>query len=168
VNAHLKTLLTLAVLAVLLLLGVTWGGASLTHPFPHSEATKTCYPTQLKVGDRVAPPDVTVSVFNASQRGGLAEATMSAFQDQGFGSGDVGNAPKKTVVHYAQIWTSDRTNPAVQLVKSRLGPGTAVVRRKHAGAGVVVMVGPLFQKLQSGKQSVKVTAPATICSPPTA
>jgi hypothetical protein len=107
-----------------------------------------------------------VSVFNASERGGLAEATMSAFQDQGFGKGAVGNAPKNTLVHYAQIWTQDRTNPAVLLVKSRLGSGAAIVQRKHAGAGVIVMVGPLFQKLQSGRQSVKVAQPATICSPP--
>ena len=166
-NIHVKTALTLAVLAVLLLLGVTWGWSSLTHPFPHQEATKTCYPTEVKSGDRVAPPDVTVSVFNASDRGGLAERTMSAFQDQGFGKGDVGNAPKKAVVHYAQIWTQDRKNPAVKLVKSRLGPNAAVVTKKHSGAGVVVMVGPLFQKLQSGKQSIKVTTAATICSPPT-
>jgi hypothetical protein len=167
-NIHVKAMLTLAVLAVLLLLGVTWGWSAMTHPFPHTEATKICYPTELRPGDRVAPPDVTVSVFNASQRGGLAEATLSAFQDQGFGKGDVGNAPKKAIVHYAQIWTSDRHDPAVQLVKSRLGPDAAIVDKQHSGAGVIVMVGPLFGKLQPGRQSVKVSEPTTICSPPSA
>ena len=166
-NTHVKTLLTLAVLSVLVLLGVTWGWSSLTQPFPHNASPKACYPTKLQPGDRVSAPKVTVSVFNASQRVGLAERTMTAFEDQGFGPGTVGNAPKGAVVHYAQIWARDRHNPAVQLVASRLGPHASVVVRKHGGPGVIVMVGPLFEKLVQGKQSTKVTRPTTICSPPT-
>ena len=166
-NIHVKTLLTMAVLAVLVVLGVTWGWASLTKPLPHKPAARICYPTKLQPGDRVSAPKVTVSVFNASTRVGLAERTMSAFEDQGFGAGSVGNAPKGTVVHYAQIWTNDRKNPAVQLVASRLGPHAGIVDKKHRGPGVVVMVGRQFRDLVQGRQSTKVTAPTTICSPPT-
>lgn len=166
-NVHVKTLLTLAVLAVLLLVGVTWGWASLTQPFPHKAAPKVCYPTRLQPGDRVSAPKVTVSVFNASERVGLAERTMSAFEDQGFGTGDVGNAPKDAVVTYAQIWTEDRHNPAVRLVASRLGPKAHIISRKGKGPGVSVLVGQRFAKLVQGKQSTKVTEPTTICSPPT-
>jgi LytR cell envelope-related transcriptional attenuator len=166
-NAHVKTLLTMAVLAVLLVLGVTWGWASLTKPLPHKAASKTCYPTKLQPGDRVSPPKVTVSVYNASTRVGLAERTLSAFEDQGFGPGSVGNAPKGTLVHYAQIWTTHRNNPAVLLVASRLGPHAGIVAKKHRGPGVVVMVGRQFGHLVEGRQSTKVTAPVTICSPPT-
>lgn len=167
-NAHVKTLLTLAVLGVLMVLGVTWGWASLTTPFPQRAAAKACYPTRLQPGDRVSAPKVTVSVFNASTRVGLAERTMAAFEDQGFGAGAVGNAPKGTVVHYAQIWTSDRTNPAVQLVASRLGFHASIVDKQHSGPGVIVLVGPQFQQLVQGKQSTRVTTTTTICSPPTA
>ena len=166
-NVHVKTFLTLGVLAVLVLLGVTWGWSALTKPFPHSAAQKDCYDTVLQPGDRVSPPKVTVSVFNASDRVGLAERTLAAFVDQGFGSGSVGNAPKNAVVHYAQIWSKDRTNPAVRLVASRLGPHASIVAKSHSGTGVVVMVGPQFKKLVQGKQSTKVTKPTTICSPPT-
>jgi hypothetical protein len=166
-TAHVKTLLTLGVLAVLVFLGVTFGWSALTKPFPHKAATKVCYPTELQPGDRVSAPKVTVSVFNASTRIGLAESTMSAFENQGFGGGVVGNAPKNAVVHYAQIWTKNPHDPAVRLVASRLGPNAAIVSKKHAGPGVVVMVGPLFAKLVQGKQSTKVTSPTTICSPPT-
>jgi hypothetical protein len=167
-NVHIKTILTLAVLAVLLLAGVTWGWASLTQPFPHQAAPLPCYPTELRPGDRVSAPKVTISVYNASERVGLAERTMSAFEDQGFGSGDVGNAPKDTDVLYAQIWTQNRHNPAVQLVASRLGPRAHIITRKAKGYGVTVLVGPQFTKLVEGKQSTKVTQPTTICSPPTA
>jgi hypothetical protein len=166
-NIHVKTMLTLAVLAVLLLVGVTWGWSALRQPFPHKASTQVCYLTELQPGDRVSAPKVTVSVFNASERGGLAERTMAAFEDQGFGPGDVGNAPKDSVVHYAQIWSKDRTDPAVQLVASRLGPHASIVSKKHSGPGVVVMVGPQFGKLVAGKASIKVTEPTTICSPPT-
>jgi LytR cell envelope-related transcriptional attenuator len=167
-NAHLKAALTLAVMAVLVLLGVTWGWSAMTQPFPHQAPPKDCYPTELQPGDRVSAPKVTVSVYNASERVGLAERTMSAFEDQGFGPGNVGNAPKDAAVVFAQIWTEDRHNPAVRLVASRLGPRAHIITRQQKGPGVTVLVGPQFTKLVQGKQSTKVTQPTTICSPPTA
>jgi LytR cell envelope-related transcriptional attenuator len=166
-NLHVKTLVTLAVLAILLLAGIAWGWSAMTSPLPHQAQTKVCYPTVVQAGDRVSAPKVTVSVFNASKRVGLAERTMTAFEDQGFGPGKVGNAPKDAQVLFAQVWSTDRTDPAVRLVVSRLGPRAHVIERRHAGPGVVVMVGPAFTKLVAGKSSIKVTSPATICSPPT-
>jgi hypothetical protein len=165
-NIHIKTVLTLAVLAVLVLVGVTWGWSSLTRPFPHRAAPKDCYPTRFQPGDRVSPPHVTVSVYNASDRVGLAGRTMSAFEDQGFGPGKIGNA-KDADVLFAQIWTEDRKNPAVQLVASRLGPRAHIIEHAPKGTGVSVLVGPKFTELVEGKQSVEVTEPTTICSPPT-
>jgi len=167
-NLHAKTLLTLAVLAVLLLVGVAWGWSAMTTPFPHKVQTKVCYPTVFQAGDRVSAPAVTVSVFNASDRVGLAESTMTAFEHQGFGPGRVGNAPKDAKVLYAQVWSADRSDPAVQLVASRLGPRAHIKSLQHGGPGVVVMVGPEFTKLVSGKSSVKVGSTATVCSPPSA
>jgi hypothetical protein len=166
-NLHVKTLLTLAVLAVLLLGGVAWGWSAMTSPFPEKAQTKPCYRTELRAGERVSAPKVTVSVFNASERVGLAERTMTAFEDQGFGPGKVGNAPKDADVLYAQVWSNDRSNPAVRLVASRLGPRAHIKALHHGGPGVVVMVGQQFGKLVSGKSSIKVTSTATICSPPT-
>jgi hypothetical protein len=139
-NAHIKALLTLSVLAVLLILGITWGWTSMTSPFPHAGKDPTCVKTTLPAGQRVAAPDVTVSVFNASDRVGLAERTMSSFEDQGFGPGRVGNAPKGTTVLYAQVWTKHPRDPAVRLVLSRLGP----------------------------RASVRVNQSTQVCSPPTA
>jgi hypothetical protein len=167
-NLHVKTVLTLAVLAVLVTVGVAWGWSSMTTPFPHQAAPKICYPTQVQPGERVSPPKVTVSVYNASDRVGLADSTMAAFEDQGFGHGDVGNAPKDVAVLYAQIWTEDRQNPAVQLVISRLGPRAHIITHQAKGPGVTVLVGPQFAKLVQGKQSTKVSEATTICSPPTA
>ncbi len=166
-NTHVKALLTLGVLAVLVILGVTWGWSAMTSPFPHQAKTVTCVTTTLQRGDRVAAPDVTVSVYNASDRVGLAERTRSAFEDEGFGGGSVGNAPKGTTVFYAQVWTRDPQNPAVKLVLSRLGAQAHAFPRDPRGPGVTVVVGPQFEKLVAGKSSVKVTDPAQVCVPPT-
>jgi hypothetical protein len=166
-NIHAKTALTLAVLALFVLFGVTWGWSAATRPFPHKATQKDCYPTEVRPGDRVSAPRVTVSVYNASERDGLAERTMSAFEDQGFGSGSVGNAPKGAAVLFAQIWTEDRHNPAVRLVASRLGPRAHVITHPSKGVGVTVLVGPRFTKLVQGRQSTKVSETTTICSPPT-
>lgn len=167
-NLHVKTLLTLAVLAMLVFIGVAWGWSAMTSPFPHKAAPRDCYPTRLQPGDRVSPPKVLVSVYNASERSGLAERTMSGFEDQGFGPGDVGNAPKGTSVLFAQVWTEDRNDPAVRLVASRLGARAHIIDHKPKGPGVTVMVGPAFTQLVQGKPSTKVTEATTICSPPTA
>ena len=64
------------------------------------------------------------------------------------------------------MWTSNPSNPAVQLVLSRLGPQATAVRKHHAGAGVVVMVGAGFEQLVDGQSSIKVTKRTSICSPP--
>jgi hypothetical protein len=166
-NQHVKTLLTLAVLGVLVVVGVTWGWSAFTSPFPHTAKQSLCLRTTLQPGDRVSAPKLIVSVFNGSQRVGLAESTMAEFQDQGFGLGKVGNAPKGTAVQFAQVWNTHPANPAVRLVLSRLGPLAHVIKKHHGGPGVIVVVGTRFQKLVPGLSSVKVTAPTTICSPPT-
>jgi hypothetical protein len=166
-NAHLKAVLTFGVLAVLLILGISWGWSSMTSPFPHTAKDPVCVTTTLPAGQRVAAPDVTVSVFNASDRVGLAERTLSAFEDQGFGAGKIGNAPKGTTVFYAQVWTDDPQDPAVRLVLSRLGPHATTTRHASRGPGVTVMVGEQFAKLVAGKSSVKVTRSTQVCAPPT-
>jgi hypothetical protein len=166
-SRHVKTLLTLAVLVVLAMGGASWGWSALTSPFPHTAKQSACLTTTLQPGDRVSAPKLIVSVFNASDRVGLAERTMSEFENQGFGPGNVGNAPKGTVVQYAQVWSMDPHDPAVRLVVSRLGRLAHVIKKNHSGPGIVVVVGTRFQKLVPGRSSVKVTRPTTICSPPT-
>jgi len=166
-NAHVKTLLTLAVLTVLVLVGITWGWSALTQPFPHTTAEKPCYPTTYQSGQRIAPPRVMVNVYNASDRVGLAERTMTELEDQGFGPGSVGNAPQGAVVHYAQVWTDDPSRPDVRLVMSRLGPHARIAQRKTTTDGVLVVVGPRYTKLVKGLPSVKVRSTTSICSPPT-
>jgi hypothetical protein len=163
-----RTLLTLASLAVLLVVAAAWGLSAVTAPFPGKVDLPTCVDTALKKGDRVFPDQVVVSVFNAGTREGLAGLTMKQLTDAGFVAGDSGNAPHKARVRRVEVWSTGRNNPAAVLVASRFGPGTRVVKARGAalGAGVVVVVGDQFKAVVQGRKTVVARAATTICSPP--
>lgn len=160
-----KTALTLAVLAALLGLATVWGWSSLTAPLPRVSDAPACVETAVSAGETVTPGQVTVSVLNAGRRAGLASRTMTDFAAQGFNRGSSGNAPARSGVSYAQIWTDDPQSPAVALVASRLGR-VRVVQRAVEQVGVVVVVGDRFHDLAKGVPSVKAAKGTTICSPP--
>lgn len=160
-----RTGLTLAGLAVLVVLGGLWGWSAITQPFPGKTTPPTCVATTVQQGEKVFPGQVTVSVLNASGRDGLAGRTMGEFVDAGFGEGDTGNAPRDARVKRAAIWTSTPASPDVRLVASRLGQAK-VVERDGPGVGVTVLVGDGFEKLVKGRPSVTAKQGTEICSPP--
>jgi hypothetical protein len=164
-----RSALTLLGLAVLVVLGGLWGWSALTQPFP-GETTPptppTCVATVVQAGEKVSPEQVTVSVFNASDRDRLASRTMAEFVNAGFVEGDTGNAPNSARVARAAIWAPSAGSPDVRLVKSRLGPATRVVRREGPGIGVTVLVGDRYSGLVKGRPSVKALDEVEICSPP--
>jgi len=162
----MKSALTLAVLAVLLVLGVGWGVAQVTEPFPGKVDPPICVDTSVAAGDRVHPQDVTVSVLNASKREGLAGRTMSELVTAGFAEGQTRNAPDQTRVLRAEIWTTDADNPAARLVRSRFGRAEVVEKDDPGAAGIVVVVGDDFEETVEGRASIKADTDVVICGPP--
>lgn len=161
-----RSSLLLGGLSVLLVVVALWGWNAATKPFPGRTEIPQCVPRTVDAGQKVYADQVTVSVFNASGRDGLADRTMQAFTDAGFGAGDTGNAPREARVKVATIWTETPRSPDVRLVASRLGPKVKVVRREPRGVGVTVLVGDGFKELVKGRRSITAPEAAEICSPP--
>ena len=163
-----RSAITLSVLAVLVVGAAIWGWAAATQPLPGKVDTAACETRTVQAGDKIYPQDVTVSVYNAGSREGLAGRVMQALVDAGFGQGTDANAPGSAKVSVAQIWTTEPDSPAVALVASTLGRKTDIERRSGLGPGVTVVVGDGFTQIGHGKSAVVVKKDATICSPPVA
>jgi hypothetical protein len=162
----LRSAIVLSALCVLLVVVGVWGFNAATEPFPGKRDAPQCVGTPVAAGEKVFPAQVTVSVYNAGKRNGLASRTMGLFRDAGFNAGDTGNAPKDADVAFAAIWTEQPDNPAVQLVASRLGPDVVIEERDGRGSGVTVLVGDGFEALEKGVKRVVAEEDTRICSPP--
>ena len=164
--ARLRTGVTLAALALLLLVAVRVGFDRVAEPFPQSEETPICTPTDILAGDAVEPGDVTVSVINAGGANGLAGRTLSDLGDQGFGSGQLADAPEgtKRVVN-SQIWTTEGPTAAVRLVRSYLKGKVTIVDRQATTVGVTVVVGENFRDVKDGKSRFRAKDDETTCVP---
>ena len=121
--AGLRTALTLGVLAVLLLVMLTWGWSNATAPLPgggEAEDSGVCEPWTVVEGERLDASQVEVTILNAGSREGLAGAVMDGFVERGFREGTSSNAPRDTEVAKVQVWAADKRDPAVVLVRSVL------------------------------------------------
>ncbi|MGY2700825.1 MULTISPECIES: LytR C-terminal domain-containing protein [unclassified Nocardioides] len=160
-----RSAITITALALLLVLAAVWGWSAATEPLPAKVDTPLCSTRSIAKGDKVFPQDVTVSVYNAGTREGLAGRVMQSFIDDGFAEGNSGNTSAGKVDDVA-IWTTEPTNPAVLLVASQLGGRVDIERRDGLGAGVTVVVGDDFTALVKGDRREVAADDAQICSPP--
>lgn len=166
-TARLRTAITLAALLVLMLLGVTWGWAQVFKPFPGKVDAPICVDTTYRSGDELSVQDVTVSVFNASAREGLAARTLQQLEDAGFSSGETANAPKgTTLTGPAEIWVTKPDDPGVKLLRKRVGKVPVVEHPENTAAGITLVVGDQFGDLRDGPDSIVLTDDAVVCSPP--
>lgn len=156
---------TLAVLVLLLVLGVSWGFAQVVKPFPGKVDPPICVDTSFPAGERIYPQDVTVSILNASRREGLAGRTLAEFVADGFAEGETRNAPDKTPVTRVEIWTTDADNPAVLLVRSRLGQAEVLEKADPGAAGIVVVVGDDYEQTFEGRPSIITDTDIVVCGP---
>jgi hypothetical protein len=161
-----RSAITLTVLGLLLVLAAAWAWNAATEPLPAKVDTPLCVSREIAAGQKVFPPDVTVSVYNAGTRDGLAGRVMQGLTDDGFAEGNSGNTASRARDAAAQIWTEQPKSPAVRLVASRFGKKVDIQRREGIGAGVTVVVGDDFGKLAKGDKFVVVRDDTEICSPP--
>src|SRR3546814_770515 len=161
---------TIGVLSVVTLLMLVLGFVWATEPFPDDglgggEAA-LCDSRAIAKGAKGRPTDVTVSVYNASRRSGLASGTMADLMERGFGKGKSGNMPESKVSR-VEVRATSKSDPAARLVASQFGRGTTITTDyPSTGEGIVVVVGEKFRKL-SGRAAKHATATTSteLCSP---
>ncbi|EON25678.1 hypothetical protein CF8_0122 [Nocardioides sp. CF8] len=162
-TASLKSALTLLALGALLVIAAVWGWHAVTKPFPSTEPPPLCTDVTVNTGTEVFRDQVAVSVFNGSNRNGLAGATMAQLEERGFVGADSDNAPTK--VAGVQIWTDQPRNAAVRLV-ARQFKAAKIVSGDELGRGIVVVVGESFKALRKKEvESVTAVETSTFCSP---
>jgi len=163
---HVTTGVTLVVLVAILVVAGALGLRALFAPLPSDDASagSGCVSTELQKGQRVSSTQVQVSVFNASERAGLADRTMLALTKRGFTQGDIGNAPDDSGVKLAQVWTTETDDAAARLVARQFGKKVKVhTVETDLGPGVDVIVGKRFTKLVKAKRTIVAARATSAC-----
>ncbi len=166
VRGSSRSAITLAVLAVVFLAGLTWAWSRVTEPFPERAEAAPCTSTLIRAGEDVAPPQVLVTVLNAGGGNGLASTTMAKLAGFGFVAGKTGNAPNGTAPLAAQVWASDPEDPAAMLLASYLGKNVEIVDQPSGYPGITIVVGKKFKGVRKGHPTVTAQDDSYVCTPP--
>lgn len=169
---RLTTALTLTGTAAAVVVMSIWGINAATAPIAKDSSPSTpsptgptCSPENQVIVRFVSRSDVTVSVFNAGQRVGRAQATLDQFVRAGFKQGAIGNAAAGITVARAEVHTIVANDPKARLVAAALGPQTRIVLdTTDYGPGIDVFIGDQFNKLaKHAVQRVALPHPVITC-----
>ncbi len=143
-----RSLLTIGVV-LLGLFFAFWYGLSYYEADQEARAAKaptpTCRPYDPEV---LTPGDVTVNVYNATSRTGLAGSTSRLVADRGFVVGKVANDPsKRKTPPVAEVRHGPTGAAAAELVAAVMPEGTTVVADKRKDATVDIALGTTFKTL---------------------
>lgn len=101
------------------------------------------------------PAAITVNVYNATSKSGLAKSTADALAARGFKIGTFGNAPAtydKKVIQSALLVGGAKAGPALSVVSAQITGTATKTDPKLAGTTVDLMIGKAFTKLSSDAQ----------------
>lgn len=163
VSRRLLTTVTMVVLLGLLAAGAVVGWRALSAP-AGSDDDPQCE-EGVERGERLTSKEVTVSVFNAGNRSGLAGQTMEGLVARGFIEGDVGNAPGELArVRVVRVLAPNRKDPAARLVARQFGPKTFIQQSdQDLGPGVDVVVGDEYVGMVKARRAITARTAGSGC-----
>ncbi|WP_149182216.1 LytR C-terminal domain-containing protein [Streptomyces sp. TRM49041] len=131
----------------------------------HTTAGSTCEAASPSPARAVAlpkPADITVNVYNATPRGGLAKSTADELKKRGFAIGKIGNAPeaydKKVPGPGILLGAPGAVKGAFPVLGTQL-QGAVTKTDTRATADVDLIIGTGFQSLATpGDATVAMTA----------
>ncbi|MGB8383756.1 MAG: LytR C-terminal domain-containing protein [Dermatophilaceae bacterium] len=149
-----RTAIVLTVVA-LVLAGAFYYAASYWNAGPTASASATCTPA---AGSAPVPSQVTVNVFNATKRQGLANSTAKLVKERGFVIGSVQNDPaKKAIAQSAEVRYGPNGEAGAQLVIA-LVAGAVPAKDTRADGSVDLVLGDGFTAI--AEPTAPVPAPA--------
>ncbi|MGW4645101.1 LytR C-terminal domain-containing protein [Kitasatospora sp. NPDC004289] len=135
---------------------------------PEPAGTPAASPTAGATSTAVPQPNaVTVNVYNATAKSGLAARTAEEFKKRGFTIGKVGNAPanvEKLPTTTVQVISGPGGLGGATLLASQVGGATKSADTRVDGS-VDVVVGDAFTALLEPNQAAAALAEATKPSP---
>jgi hypothetical protein len=156
----------MAAAVIVVLVGSIYGFKLLTADANTGDDGPTCDSRTVAAGDDLTSNRVTVDVYNASQRAGLANRVSINLQRRGFLAGKVANSTSKVEPAVAAVLTADRRDPRVQLVAQQLGPKVQYAEPDVPTTdNVVVVVGDDFKGLAKAPTKVRAGSAVTVCVP---
>ncbi|MFJ3922314.1 LytR C-terminal domain-containing protein [Streptomyces sp. NPDC090022] len=126
---------------------------------PASASTAAQPPVQLP-----QPGTITVNVYNATPRSGLAKAVGDELKKRGFTVADVGNAPAdfdKKVPGTGILLGSPKTDKAAYSVLATHLAGTTQQADAREGADIDLILGDAFKELSTVQEAEKALAALT-------
>ena len=160
---------TITVLIGLLVAGAYVGWRSISAPLPGDDSPEQADQPRcedgVSRGDVVSTGDVTVSVYNAGSRSGLADQTRSELVARGFIPGDVGNAPAELEgVRFVRVLAPKPDDPTARLVALQFGANTYIETvEEDLGPGVEVIVGDDFNGLVDARSKIRARKSGSGC-----
>lgn len=159
-----RAVITLMSLVGLLLVAFLFAGAYYEGWFdsPSTSANGATCGTGAKA--TIAPSQVKLNVYNATQRQGLAKEVAASMHNRGFVIGTIANDPLKAKISIsANVRYGPKGKAAATLVTGQV-PGAKMVADKRKDATVDLVLGNSYKSLRV--QSVSSTStPAPSCTP---
>ena len=132
-------------------------------------AAPVCPPAPPAPTPPPAPPParaVTVNVYNATERQGLAASVAEELRKRGFTVEAVANDPlKRKVGGLGELRHGPQGGPAATAVQMQVGP-TPMARDRRADRSVDLVLGPAYQRLRTPQEAATETEAALRPPPP--
>ena len=161
-------ILTLTVAVAVFLIGGITGFKLLTAGTGEAATTTaTCKDTVISAGSQLDSNVVTVNVFNASARSGLANRVQIDLQKNGFLGGQIGNSTSATKPDRVAILTDDQDDPRVKLLADQFKDKVEYAASDiPVEDGITVVVGDNYRGLKrEATTSVESDRDIAVCVP---
>ena len=156
---------TIFVSVVLFGAGLFVGFKLLTASADTFDEAPTCEDRTVAEGEKLTSNLVTVNVYNASQRAGLANRVGINLQRRGFLAGTVANSTSEVKPGSVAILTDDRDDPRVKLVAQQFGDVEFAEPDINAPEGVTVIVGDDYKDLVEAPRDIESDRTISACVP---